>query len=371
METLIFQRPQLRPWERWTRGLNNAYYSTGRAPRITANVTNSNVIPCNNVNTNILGEWEVGMQVYLHHTANTNTATTAMKNSGGKNTTYQGNRTVSSITVGSTNAQGFQSGNINLNANVTFGNTTRGIIGKRDYGYTLEVKLGQWTEDREESSGFGVEVFNSNGELTFSSDRVNFVVEHISSGTGCLPKLSTASGEGAGLTPGRVHDGIASITYEPTDQANYEDYWCLITSIGPVGRFCEGNGYTSAHWANATEFGDDDHVDTAAYTVPANEPEKNHICIYHMNWTWSFPGHAGYNENLYFDNSLADITTSPNGTSKSNSNKFGIGMCAAATRTSDEAMDLWPGFYTSANYDIGQDHFAANTPHYLIIGKLV
>ena len=387
-DCLMFTRAAKYPWETWAKSGNSSDNQSyfGWMPRVVGAHSNTNQITVTD------GRYfETGMKIYVSsHNLTNNTA----KVLGGRISTYQGNRTVTGISMTGTANQAVitvSGGNMTLSSGNYF-------MGVKDHGFTLEVLIGDWSEDTEESSGYGVEVFNSNSELTFSSDRKNFVIENISSSNSCIPKITTTSGQGVGKTPGRIDPDIASLTYEPTDSSNYDDYYVLLTSLGPVARFAEGNGETQSYWghpATTNSIGANHpnsrivanngdvfqnwttHQDTPTYTVPSSGNPNNHSCIYNMAWTFSFPGATQYREQLLYDNGMAlNNKNANNGSVKTNSNKLGIGLCAQPSRLYEGAIDSWPGWPNEIsgypkNYRIGQDHFASTTNQYLIVGKIV
>ncbi len=385
-DCLMFTRAPKYPWETWSKSGSNADNNSpfGWMPRVVGDHFNTNQITVTDGRY-----YEIGMKIYV---SSYNIVTETTKALGGRILAYQGNRTVTGISMTGTGNQAVitvSGGNMDLASSSFF-------MGVQDHGFTIEVAIGDWSEDTEESSGYGVEVFNSNSELTFSSDRKNFVIENISSSNSCIPKITTTSGQGVGKTPGRIDPDITALTYEPTDSSTYDDYYVLITSLGPVARFAEGNGKTASYWghpnavpvpghANSAQpyagsflTNWTTHQDTPTYTVPSSGNPKNHSCIYNMAWTFSFPGATQYREHLLYDNEMAlNTKNANNGSVKTNSNKLGIGLCAQPSRVYEGAIDSWPGWPNEVgsgfpkNYRIGQDHFASTTNQYLIVGKII
>ena len=98
--------------------------------------------------------------------------------------------------------------------------------------YTLEYKFGKLTDTAEESAGYGLEVFNSAGSLAFSSNRVNFQIESITTGDtdvvagSSISKIKTGSG-----TP-------TNVIYDTVDApSNYSDYYVMLTGAGDQAAF--------------------------------------------------------------------------------------------------------------------------------------
>ena len=105
--------------------------------------------------------------------------------------------------------------------------------------YTLEYKFGTLTDTAEESDGYGLEVFNSSGKLAFSSNRVNFQIESITTGDTDVV---------AGSSTGKIQTGSGTPTnviYNTVDfPSNYSDYYVMLTGAGDQAAFA-GKGAIS------------------------------------------------------------------------------------------------------------------------------
>jgi hypothetical protein len=105
--------------------------------------------------------------------------------------------------------------------------------------YTLEYKFGTLTDTAEESAGYGFEVFTSAGSLAFSSNRVNFQIESITTGDTDVV---------AGSSTGKIKTGSGTPTnviYNTVDApSNYSDYYVMLTGAGDQAAFA-GKGSIS------------------------------------------------------------------------------------------------------------------------------
>ena len=105
--------------------------------------------------------------------------------------------------------------------------------------YTLEYKFGKLTDTAEESAGYGLEVFNSAGSLAFSSNRVNFQIESITTGdTDVVAGSSTGKIKTGSGTPTNV---ILDVVDFPAD---FDDYYVMLTGAGDQAAFA-GKGAIS------------------------------------------------------------------------------------------------------------------------------
>ena len=353
-DVLYFCRHPNAPWETWSNrqtapsGFDAKAY--GIMPRVASAANNTTNITLDDVT-----DVEVGAKVYaldLNQAGN---------NQGlyGRDMTYQGNRTVTAVNT-STKV-------VTVNSAMTL-SAGQGFLTKLDYGFNISVKVGVWTEEAEESSGYGLEVFNSNGNLVWSSNRKNFIVEHIAGSNQCT---ATPNSDGRF---GRTRDNTTPLTVE-LDAANIDDYYVMLTSIGPHAKYCEGNGYHDAKWQ------------LCAFPAPSSNavgifnPQsgyRNHAAAYCGAWTFNWPGAS----TLYLDQvlySLADTTQdypiiipSSLGAIKADSSKLGICFSAQPLCATQRPYDTWPGAATgsAATYAIGQDHQADNLMHFLVVGQL-
>jgi hypothetical protein len=120
------------------------------------------------------------------------------------------------------NASGFVA---NANYNTTMQNQ-----------YTLEYKFGKLSNDSEETSGYGMEVYNSSGNLAFSSNRVNFQIESITTGdTDVVAASQTGKAKSGSGTP-------TNVIFDTVDfPADFDDYYVMLTGAGDQAAFA-GSG---------------------------------------------------------------------------------------------------------------------------------
>jgi hypothetical protein len=108
--------------------------------------------------------------------------------------------------------------------------------------YTLEYKFGKLTDTAEESAGYGLEIFNSSGSLAFSSNRVNFQIESITTGD-----TDVVAGSGTG----KIKTGSGTPTnviYDTVDDpSNYSDYYIMLTGAGDQAAFAGSGSVTTTY----------------------------------------------------------------------------------------------------------------------------
>ena len=353
-DVLYFCRHPSVPWEAWNSrtylpsGYDaKAYGLFGRVASAANNTTN--------ITLDDVTQIEVGAKVYALD------LTQAGNTSGlyGRDMTYQGNRTVTAVNT-STKV-------VTVNANMTL-LAGQGFLTKNDFGLNISVKVGVWTEEAEESSGQGLEVFNSNGDLVWSSNRKNFIVEHISGSNQCT---ATPNSDGRF---GRTRDNTTPLTTE-LDAANVDDYYVMLTSIGPHAKYVEGNGFHDSKWQFCAFPGANSN---AVGIFNPQSGYRNHAAAYCGAWTFNWPGHTGgYNDQFMY--SLSDNTVTypiqiPSGLGafKSNNAKLGISFSAQPLCATQRPYDIWPGAASgsASTYAVGQDHQADNLMHFLVVGQL-
>jgi hypothetical protein len=102
--------------------------------------------------------------------------------------------------------------------------------------YTLEYKFGKLSNDSEETSGYGMEVYNSSGSLAFSSNRVNFQIESITTGdTDVVAGSQTGKAKSGSGTP-------TNVIFDTVDfPADFDDYYVMLTGAGDQAAFA-GSG---------------------------------------------------------------------------------------------------------------------------------
>ena len=106
--------------------------------------------------------------------------------------------------------------------------------------FTLEYKMGVLTDTAEETAGYGVEVYKSNGSLAFSSNRENFQIESITTGD---PDLPPVSGSGIGEWDDTPRPIIWTLV---EDSSNFDDYWAMVSVSGNTAAFIQGSGQNSS-----------------------------------------------------------------------------------------------------------------------------
>ena len=118
-----------------------------------------------------------------------------------------------------------------------------GFVANANYGttaqaaWTLDYKFGTLTETAEETADYGLEVYKSNGQLAFSSNRSNFQIESITTGLTDLQAHSSSTGSYAysSSTPSPV------IYTTVDDPSSYSDYYVMMTGAGNTAAFVKGN----------------------------------------------------------------------------------------------------------------------------------
>mgnify|MGYP001626698427 FL=1 len=141
----------------------------------------------------------------------------------------QGVRTVTAVNSGTRTVT------FNQNVNVY---TNDFIIIKKNTGYTLDVKLGRLTNFEEESGTYGLQVFNEDGDLAWSSNRENFVIENIGSASNLKPGVHSITSN-----PGTPSRNTGFLSLEASDTANWEDYWVQVTCFDACAKYTDGDSY--------------------------------------------------------------------------------------------------------------------------------
>lgn len=151
--------------------------------------------------------------------------------------------------------------------------------------HVLDYRFGVLDNDADESAGYGFEIRDANGKLTYSSNRVNFQIESITTGNADVVGNRDISG------------GNPFFDYEVNDPTNYQDYFALVASFGPSALCLEGSAFsnTRGYW------------------------------LYSTGFSFSPPGYA------YYDNATAGygLMISPSD-EKSSRNAGGMAHCAVA-----------------------------------------
>ena len=185
--------------------------------------------------------------------------------------------------------------------------------------HVLDYRFGVLDNKADETTGFGFEMRDANGNLTYSSNRINFQIESITTGNADVVGDRDISG------------GNPIFSYEVNDPTNYQDYFALVASFGPSALCLEGSATsnTRGYWLYSTGF---------SFSPPGYRPYDNAT--------------AGYG--LY-------ISPSDN---KSSTNAGGIAHCAVCFAHWRDSPQFTGGSYISETLN----HLS---PRDLIIGKFI
>lgn len=145
-------------------------------------------------------------------------------------------------------SSGTQASSISKNVVWFYTPNDSGFVANANYGttaqsaWTLDYKFGKLTEEAEETSGYGLEVYKSDGKLAFSSNRVNFQIESITTGLTDLQAHASSTGSYAysASTPSPVIHATVD------DTSNYADYYVMLTGSGNTAAFVKGNNNNGA-----------------------------------------------------------------------------------------------------------------------------
>jgi hypothetical protein len=185
--------------------------------------------------------------------------------------------------------------------------------------HVLDYRFGVLDNEADESAGYGFELRDANGNLTYSSNRVNFQIESITTGNADVVGNRDISG------------GNPFFDYEVNDPTNYQDYFALVASFGPSALCLEGSATsnTRGYWLYSTGF---------SFSPPGYRPYDNAT--------------AGYG-----------LLISPSD-EKSSRNAGGIAHCAVAFARWVSGPQLTGGAYVNETLN----HLS---PRDLIIGKFI
>ncbi len=191
-------------------------------------------------------------------------------------------------------------------------------------GWSLEYKFGILSTTSEESGDWGLEIYRSNGQLAFSSNRQNLQVENVVSGKTDLQ---------GGTQIGQPAAGLPIIYTEVQDTLNWERYFALVTGSGYSGCFCDG-------------------------TV---SPEGR-VRTWGVGYVFSVPGMGAYDNTSYTNNPSG--TGSASTRFKTHSSAMGIAMIPMALTRSDFSPVITGGARVN-------DTWAVDATRTLIVGKLI
>lgn len=136
---------------------------------------------------------------------------------------------------------------LDRNLNSTIPNNTTFVMAKdiayftRKYsdawtsGWVLDYKFGTVTGNEDETGDYGFQVFASNGDLAFSSNRENFVIDSITSGD---PDLGVSD---SGTSFGEANDESPIFAAEIGDASDWTEYWVMVTASGYSTQLCTGS----------------------------------------------------------------------------------------------------------------------------------
>jgi len=185
--------------------------------------------------------------------------------------------------------------------------------------HVLDYRFGVLDNKADETTGFGFEMRDANGNLTYSSNRINFQIEAITTGNADVVGDRDISG------------GNPIFSYEVNDPTNYQDYFALVASFGPSALCLEGSATsnTRGYWLYSTGF---------SFSPPGYRPYDNAT--------------AGYG-----------LLISPSD-NKTSTNAGGIAHCAVCFAHWDDSPQFTGGSYISETLN----HLS---PRDLIIGKFI
>ena len=185
--------------------------------------------------------------------------------------------------------------------------------------HVLDYRFGSLDNDADESTGYGFEMRDANGKLTYSSNRINFQIESITTGNADVVGDRDISG------------GNPIFSYEVNDPTNYQDYFALVASFGPSALCLEGSATsnTRGYWLYSTGF---------SFSPPGYRPYDNAT--------------AGYG-----------LLISPSD-NKTSTNAGGIAHCAVCFAHWNDSPQFTGGSYFSETLN----HLS---PRDLIIGKFI
>lgn len=198
--------------------------------------------------------------------------------------------------------------------------------------FTLEYKMGQLSNNAEESSGYGVEVFKSDGTLAFSSNRENFQITSIVTG-----KTDMAGAGSTGSQSGEfVDNGTLPFIYTIVeDPSNFADYWAIVSVSGNTGAFVQGNGQNQGPGAS------------------------ERTISFAGGYVFVYPGNGA------FDNrGMGYVWENGSETSMGSSSNAGIGLGPMLATLEYNAPQITSGVYVS-------DTWAYDATRSLAIGKFV
>lgn len=191
-------------------------------------------------------------------------------------------------------------------------------------GWTLEYKFGVVSQSAEEDADWGLEIYRSNGDIAFSSNRQNLQIENIVSGKTDLTGSSST---------GQPDAGLPIIHTEVLDTLNWEQYFALVTGTGYAACFCDGSIWPSGR-----------------------------VSTWGVGYVFSVPGASAYDNTSYTNNpsgSGGDSTVT-----KSHSSAMGVAMIPMAMTRSDFS----PQIFGTGRVN---DTWCVDATRTLIVGKLL
>lgn len=309
MNTLFFARHIEKSWypSNNRRGLSNQYY--GYHPQSQGNYSGTQITLKSGGSPT--SDIAVGDRLFVY------------TSTGNPRSGQQGTRTLTAIN--------HSTRQLTFNGSVSV-STNDYIIIRKNTGYTLDVKIGQLTNFEEEIGTHGLQVYDANGDLAWSSNRENFVIENIASASNLKPGVHSIL-----YDPGTPARSTGFLHLEGSDTSNWEDYWVQVTAFDACALYTEGGNapYFNGSWGLA----------------------------YH----WNFPG--GGNSYLNASNYGTQNTIyNYSSTSKSSTSKLGVGIGA-------QCIQMFNRMTTVARTGGGtigvSDAYIMGGPTSLILGKFI
>lgn len=193
-----------------------------------------------------------------------------------------------------------------------------------DSGWVLDYKFGEENDKEDETGDYGLQLFAPNGDLSFSSNRENFLIDSLVSGDPDLPI------DGSGTPFGEADPVLPIVAAEVGNLSNYDDYWVMATSCG----YC-----------------------TQLLTGGVSNPRAR---SWGAGYIFSPPNNGDYANSTLTNNPFA----TPNTLSKTSSSANGIAMAPINTSQYHSGPQISGGGYVS-------DAMAYDATRTLIIGHFV
>ena len=198
--------------------------------------------------------------------------------------------------------------------------------------FTLEYKMGQLSNNSEETSGYGIEVFKSDGTLAFSSNRENFQITGIVTGKTDMAGVGTGTSQSGEF----VDNGTLPFIYQLVeDPSNFADYWAIVSVSGNTGAFVQGAGQNQGPGAG------------------------QRTISFAGGYVFVYPGQGSFDNRF-----MGTVWENGSSTTFSPSSKAGIGLGPMLATLSNSAPQINQSSYVS-------DTWAYDATRSLAIGKFV